>query len=126
MYYTSKLLAELNLSNSKSKTYSKATHSTEEIIQPNIRSCKKFDLNIKELDKSLPIMYWLPKIHKTLVGVRLIVASYYCSTSPLSDTISKIFKMIFDTVKGFHKKVSFIEAVRNSGLYKILFQLPPC
>ena len=119
MYYTSKLLAELNLSNSKSKTYSKATHSTEEIIRPNI-SCKRFDLNIKELDKSLPIMYWLPKIHKTLVGVRLIVASCYCSTNRLSDTISKIFKTILDTVKCFHKNVSFIEAVRNSGLYKIL------
>ena len=112
IYYISKLLAEINLSNSKSKTYSKATHSIEEIIQPNIRSCKKFDLNITELDKSLPIMYWLPKIHKTLVGVRFIVASYYCITNPLSDKISK---MIFNTVESFHKKVYFVQAVRNSG-----------
>ena len=112
IYYISKLLAEINLSNSKSKTYSKATHSIEEIIQPNIRSCKKFDLNITELDKSLPIMYWLPKIHKTLVGVRFIVVSYYCITNPLSDKISK---MIFNTVESFHKKVYFVQAVRNSG-----------
>ena len=53
-------------------------------------------MNITELDKSLPIMYWLPKIHKTLVGVRFIVASYYCITNPLSDKISK---MIFNTVE---------------------------
>ena len=51
-----KLLAEINLSNSKSKTYSKATHSIEEIIQPNIRRCKTLDLNITELDKLPPIM----------------------------------------------------------------------
>ena len=101
IYYISKLLAEINLSNSKSTTYSKATHSIEEIIQPNIRSCKKFDLNITQLDKLFPIMYWLPEIHKTLVGVRFIVASYYCSTNPLSDKISK---MIFNTVEIFHKK----------------------
>ena len=36
IYYISKLLAEINLSNSKSKTYSKATNSIKEIIQPNI------------------------------------------------------------------------------------------
>ena len=101
IYYISKLLAEINLSNSKSTTYSKATHSIEEIIQPNIRSCKKFDLNITQLDKLFPIMYWLPEIYKTLVGVRFIVASYYCSINPLSDKISK---MIFNTAESFHKK----------------------
>ena len=61
IHYISKLLVEVGLSNSKSKTYSKATHSIEEIIQGNISYCKRFDLNITELDKSLPIMYWLPK-----------------------------------------------------------------
>ena len=123
VYCVSKFLVEINLSNSKSKTYSKATHSIEETIQSNIRSCKKFGLNITELGKSLGIMYWLPKIHKTLVGVRFIVTLYYCSTNPLSDTISK---MIFNTVESFHKKIYFIQAVRNSGLCKLLFQLPPC
>ena len=88
IYYISKLLAEINLSDSKSKTCSKAIHSIEEIIQPSIRSCKTSDLNITELDQSLPITYWLPKIYKTLAGVWFIVASYYCSTNPLSDKIS--------------------------------------
>ena len=36
IYCTSKLLAELGLSNSKSKTNSEATHSIEEIIPANI------------------------------------------------------------------------------------------
>ena len=61
-----------------------------------------------ELDESLPIIYWLPKIHKTPVGARFIVASYYCNTNPLSDTISKNFKMIFITVESFHKKRFFL------------------
>ena len=69
----------------------------------------------------LPIMYWLPKIHKTPVGARFIVASYYCSTNRLSDKMSKNFKMIFNTAEGFHKKKGFfIKAVRNYGLSKIL------
>ena len=46
----SKLAAEVELSNSKSKTYSRGTHSTEEIIRENISNyCKKFDLNINEI-----------------------------------------------------------------------------
>ena len=46
----SKLAAEVELSNSKSKTYSGATHSTKEIIRENISNyCKKFDLNINEI-----------------------------------------------------------------------------
>ena len=111
----SKLSAELDLSNSKSKTHSKATHSIEEIIQGNISYCKKFELNITELNKSLPIMYRL-----------FIVASYYCTNNPISDAISKIFKMIFNTVERFHKKLSLIQTVRKSGLFRIIFRLSLC
>ena len=109
IYCISKLLAELDLSNSKSKTYSKATHSIEEIIQTNMRNSKNFDLNIPKLDKSLPIMYCLPKIPKILVGARFTLASYYCSTNPLSGTISKIFKMIFNTVENFYEKDGYFQ-----------------
>ena len=86
---------------------------------------RTFDLNITGLDKLLPIMYCLPKMHKTPIGARFIVASNYCSMKPISDTTSKIFKMILNTVESFFfiPKVSFIQAVRNSGLCKILFQL---
>ena len=91
----------------------KATHSIEEIIQGNISYCKRFDLNITELDKSLPIMYWLPKMHKTPVGARFIVASYYCSTNPLSDTIPKIFIMVFNTVESFHNKSFFYSGCKK-------------
>ena len=122
----SKLSAELDLSNSKSKTHSKSTHSIEEIVQGNISYCKKFNLNITELNKSLPIMYRLPNIHETPVGARFIVASYYCTNNPISDTISKIFKMIFNTVERFHKNVSLIQTVRKSGLFRILFRLSLC
>ena len=59
IYCISKLLAELGLSNSKSKTNSEATHSIEEIIPANISYCLNFNLNITELDESLPIIYYI-------------------------------------------------------------------
>ena len=58
-------------------------------------------------------MYWLPKMHKTPVGTRFIVASYYCSTNPLSDIISKIFIMVFNTVESFHSKILFYSGCKK-------------
>ena len=70
-------------------------------------------------------MYWLPKIHNTPIAARFTSITEYCfenySTKPLSDTTSKIFKMIFNTVESVHKKSLFLEDVKNSGLCKILF-----
>ena len=54
-----------------------------------------FDRNIKEIDELLSIMYWLSKLDKTLLGARFIEASKNCNTKPLSDTISKTFKIFF-------------------------------
>ena len=118
----SKLAAEAELSNSKSKTYSRATHSTEEIIRENISNyCKKFDLNINEIHKSPLIMYWLPKMHKTLIGVRFIVASKNYSAKPLSDTISKIFKLIFNTLESFHNKSFFYSSCKKFWVVQKFF-----
>ena len=69
--------------------------------------CKNCDLNILELDKPLPIMYWLPKMPQPPIGVRFIVASNHFSSKLLSDTICQIFKMIFNTVERFHNKSFF-------------------
>ena len=56
--HISKFLAEVGFSNSKA--YSKTTHSIEEITHADINYYKKFELIITELDKLVPIMYWLP------------------------------------------------------------------
>ena len=65
---------------------------------------RTFDLNITGLDKLLPIMYYLPKMYKTPLGPRFIVASNYYNTKALSDTTPKLFKMIFNTVESFHNQ----------------------
>ena len=52
-------------------------------------------------------MYWLSKMHKTPIGARFIVDSNYCSMKPLSLTTSKHFKMIPNTIEGFHTQSFF-------------------
>ena len=39
-------------------------------------------------------MYWFLKIHKNPVGFRFIIASKNCRTKPVTQVVSKIFKMI--------------------------------
>ena len=69
--------------------------------------CEKFGLSISEKQKSLPSMYWIPKMHKNPVGARFIVASKTCSTKPLTEVVSNVFKMLYKHVENFHKKSQF-------------------
>ena len=62
---------------------------------------------LTEKQEALPIMYWLPKMHKKPVGCRFIIASKDCSIKPLTKVIPNVFKMIFDTVESFHNKSLF-------------------
>ena len=52
-------------------------------------------------------------MHKTPVGARFIVTSYYCSTNPLSDTISKIFIMVFNNVESSRNKSFFYSGCKK-------------
>ena len=57
--------------------------------------------------KTLPFMYWLPKMHYSPPRARFIVASSSCSSKPLSKLASSIYKHIFNQVRNFHTKSTF-------------------
>ena len=68
-------------------------------------------------------MYWLPKFHKTPIGVRFIIASKNCSAKPLSDVISKIFKMLFQHIENFHNKRTFYSIYKKFWIVKNSFPI---
>ena len=88
-------------------TYKVCNDSKDEIINNNTTFLQKFDLKITDQKKCLPIMYWIPKMHKNPVGCRFIIASKRCSTKPLTEVVSKIFKLLFSSVENFYKKSCF-------------------
>ena len=109
-YYISKLLAEVSPSKNENSesTYSQTQKCKSKLIEINIKHCKKFDLIITEQHKTLPIMYWLPKMHDIPIGARFRVASKNYSTKLLCDLmISKVFKIIFNHVEVFMDKIYF-------------------
>ena len=61
--------------------------STDEKTVVNSRSNNlpfKFAVNVKERQDKLPMMYWLPKLHRRPYNVRLIANSSHCTTTELS------------------------------------------
>ena len=106
-FYIKRILDEVGISDLPSNTYKFCNIDVQNVIDDNIQICEKFGLQVEEGSKKLPIIYWMPKMHKNPSGTRFIVASSKCSTKPLSKTISYIFKLIFEQIQNFHLKSKF-------------------
>ena len=112
-FYVSKILNEIGIIGVTNPTYKLSNKTKEEIIFENFCFSKKFGLSPDEKDKSLPIMYWTPKMHKSPIGARFIVASKKCSTKLLSKSVSKAFKLIFNQVQSFYDKSHFYSSFKQ-------------
>ena len=97
----------MGLYRNPSLTYLLQQSAAENIVNSNVNFCKSFFLNVNDKMKTLPFMYWTPKMHYTPSRARFIVASSSCSTKPLSQTVSIIFKKIFKQIESFHEKSTF-------------------
>ena len=106
-FYIKRILDEVGVTDLPSNTYKICNKDVQNVIYNNIQICDKFKLKVEEGFETLPIIYWMPKMHKNPSGARFIVASSKCSTKPLSKTISYIFKLIFEQIQNFHLKSKF-------------------
>ena len=53
----------------------------------------------------LPLIYWIPKMHKNPVGNRFIAGSKFCSIKMLSKHFSKALKLILHHMKNYNRTV---------------------
>ena len=75
----------------------------ENIIERDVaKLSKKFGLNVAEESKRLPHIYWLPKLHKNPVKFRFINAAHNCSVKPLSQAITKFFKIFYRQIEKYN------------------------
>ena len=114
-FYISTNLSELRKYNNiqSNSTYSKGNFSKDDIFKNNENYCQQFDLKLTNKNCSQHIMYWLPKLHKTPVGARFIIAFKNCSIKPLAGIISKIIEMLFKHVETFHNKSTFYSSYQK-------------
>ena len=72
-YYVSKLLEEVGIPFGDKPTYKLQNVEKESIIQTNTLFCEKYKLAVSKDQKTLPIMYWIPKMHKILFVLDLLL-----------------------------------------------------
>ena len=69
-FYVSKLLDEIGLRATQNDAYKLANKLKEEVIDDSINFSSNFGLEAQNDFKTLPIMEWLPKMHKIPTGVK--------------------------------------------------------
>ena len=120
-FYIKRILDEVGVSDLPSSTYKFCNKDVQKVIYDNVQVCERFGLKVEEGFEKLPIIYWMPKMHKNPSGARFIVASSKCSTKPLSKTVSYIFKLIFEQVQNFHLKSKFYANINYFWVVKNSF-----
>ena len=107
-FYIASILEELGLPTKSSSTYELIDKSAASIIDINEDLVSSIlGIKLDEPSRSLPEIYWMPKMHYTPCRKRFIIASSRCSTKPISKIISKIFKHIFCQIQTYHEKCTF-------------------
>ncbi len=101
-------MKEIGVLGEGNNTYQVTDKTKDEIINVNVEYSKRLHFTIDHSEKVLPIMYWIPKMHKTPSGTRYIVASKLCSTKRVSKVISNVFKLIFRQTENFHLNAKFL------------------
>ena len=97
-YYIKCLMNELGLVDnvSSSKTYEHVTMPKEEILANHRSVIESFNINFIEKECDLPLLYWIPKLHKNPYKERYIAGSSICSTKQLSKNLTIILSKIKD------------------------------
>ena len=103
-YYVTVILREIEILDAGNETYEKINKNQEEIIQDNLEYNTHLKLSNGSKDKSLPVKYRIPKLHKNSVGSRFIIAFKNCSTKSLSKAVTNVFKLIYSQIENFHRK----------------------
>ena len=83
------------MTGNESETYKIPNKERLDIIETNLFLCETYISKVEdEKIKTLPFIYWLPKMHYVPSRARFIVASSACSTKPLSKLASQLFKQL--------------------------------
>ena len=108
-HYAHVIFSELKYANNvvdiNSETYKCIEVSSTEVITTHKTALAQYDLPLKEDMDCLPSMYWIPKMHKTPIGERFIIAPPKCSIKPLLKDTTSILKLFQNQVQTFHDKI---------------------
>ena len=118
-YYIQCLMDELKLySDESNTTYSLSTLSEREIFQNHSSVLNEFGIRLACDDKVLPLLYWIPKIHKNPYKQRFIAGSSRCTTKRLSQLLTTILSTIKGGLVRYCDKVYETSGVNQMWILK--------
>ena len=95
-YYIKILLKEIGLvENKQQSAYTLTSDSLDMVLNKHMmEKMKEVKIQVEEKQQQLPLLLWIPKMHKTPSKQRFIAASHSCTTKPISALITKCLKLI--------------------------------
>ena len=100
------LIKELGLGEiSGNPTYIKSNFEREEIISNHKSFMTSLHIPTTVDDNNLPILHWIPKLHKTPYKARFIAGSSTCTTKALSKTLTTILSAVKDGLAKYYDTV---------------------
>ena len=114
-YYIEVLTKELGLQGSQSNTYEHLQNSNQnEIIADHQKHLQEqFGITVPEEMRTLPDIYWLPKLHKTPIKARYIIASQQCTVKKLSKEVTSIFKLAYNQIDRYNQKANVFSGIKT-------------
>ena len=101
-------MKEIGLFDNKQKSaYISISENSQAIITQHVKNMEEVKLNIEEKKQQLPILLWIPKMHKKPSKQRFIAASHCCTTKPISALITKCLKLVQQAHKIYCDRIKF-------------------
>ena len=101
-YYYKCILTELGYGDSaNSSAYTPTNFDKAEVVRNHKSVLTSFGLTLKEQASELPLLYWIPKLHKCPYKQRFIAGSSKCSTKPLSALLTVILSKIKEKLQSY-------------------------
>ena len=86
-------------------TYQLADKDAVSINTDIINFSKSKKVKVSDCLADIPMIYWIPKMHKNPIGSRFIAGSKYCSIKSLSKNFSKAMKLILNHMRLYSNTV---------------------
>ena len=102
------ILIKIGVIGHRNNTQCQANKSCYEIIDENREYAKRLGFTNTLKEKTLLIMYLVPKMHKCSTGTCLLIASKILSAKQLAKSASDVVKLLYSQIENFHKNAKFL------------------
>ena len=86
-------------------TYRPTVRNSTSINDSIVRFSTLKNVKVTENMREIPLIYWIPKMHKNPIGSRFIAGSRVCALKPISKAFSKALKLILHHMKLYSNTV---------------------